>query len=278
MDKQPPFPDAQPILALPWPPLSRHWDSAIENVKLQVKLQKLEEELERTKEKLDVRSAVAWMGMSSLHWRHTIQGHTITIIDQVAALRRALRPNGKKERIFDKLAKIERLAKEIQKKPISSPSSLDEGVESVAVNAFCQERLEQLQKHSKYQSIECQVVLTSDNCVTVRIDSHWLRHAYDILLDNAVEALSQAPIKRITITTGLDDGWVMIEISDTGGGIPTEVCDKVLREPISGRGKGLGIGLLLARTIVEQYGGEIQLGSTSRRSGTTMIIRLPQER
>lgn len=251
--------------------------NAIESIKFQLKVQKLKEELEQTKEMLVVRSAVAWMAMNASHWRHTIQGHAINIVDEVALLRRLLRRQAKKERIEQKLAKMERLAKDIQHKPIEAPLFSQEGVKSVAINAFCQQRVQQLQKNDPYNSVECQVELTMDNSLTVSICPDWLRPVFDILLENAVEAVSQAPIKRITITTRLDDGWVTLSISDTGCGIPAKVREQLLREPILGNGKGLGIGLLKARTIIEYYGGKIELGSTCE-SGTTMIIRLPQER
>ena len=109
------------------------------------------------------------------------------------------------------------------------------------------------------------------------IDAKYILVGFDILLENAAEAVSQVPIKRITTTTSLDDGWMTLSISDTGGGIPTAIRDNLLRERISGNGKGLGIGLLKAQTIIEYYGGKIELASTSE-SGTTMMIRLPQER
>ena len=174
---------------------------------------------------------------------------------------------------------MERLAKDIQNKPIFAPLFSQEGVQSVAINAFCQQRVQQLQKSEAYKSVEYQFE-TMDNSVTVSISPDWLRCVFDILLENAVEAVSQAPekrIKRITITTSLDSGWVTLSVRDTGCGIPAKVRDQLLREPTSGNGKGLGMGLLNARTIIECYGGTIELGSTSE-NGTTMIIRLPQER
>lgn len=250
--------------------------SAIENIKLQLQVQTLEQELEQTKEMLVVRNAVAWMAMNTAHWRHTIQGHAINIVDEVALLRRLFRQGAKKERIPQKLAKIERLAKLIQTKPISAPLLSQEAVKSVGINAFCEQRVQQLQKNSLYRSVGYQFELTMDNSVTVSINPDWLRCVFDILLENALEAVSQAAIKGITITTHLDSGWVTISVSDTGGGVPIAIRSKLLREPTSRNGNGLGMGLLNARTIIEYYGGELKLMFTSER-GTTMMIRLPQE-
>lgn len=256
-----------------------HVASAIENAQLQAELRSRVEELRRTKEMLAGQSAVAWMGMISSHWRHAIEGHAITIVDEVAALRRTLRSGAeespKNERIEKKVAKIERLAKKIQQKPMTPPLSSEEQVRSVPVNALFQERLQQLLRVERYNAVEYRFESTMAESVTVRISPEWLRRVFDILIDNAVEAVSKASLKQIIVTTSLDDGCVLLSVSDTGPGIAAEVRPLLFQEPIK-REKGLGIGLLMAQTIAQTYGGEIELGSTSA-SGTTIIMRLPQE-
>jgi len=72
----------------------------------------------------------------------------------------------------------------------------------------------------------------------------------------------------------------MIEISvrDTGPGIPEGVLERIFREPVDKPvgSRGAGIGLILAQTIVQTYGGDIRVEPPSGR-GTNMVIVLPVE-
>ena len=103
------------------------------------------------------------------------------------------------------------------------------------------------------------------------------------LIMNAAHATGEAGRKamggkgRITITTRLEDGWVVIRVVDTGVGIRDEIRERVF-EPFfttKGVGKGTGLGLALARaSIVNKHAGTIRFESEVGR-GTTFIISLP---
>ena len=82
--------------------------------------------------------------------------------------------------------------------------------------------------------------------------------------------------RRVTISTRKVKNEVEISISDTGRGIAPERAEKLLKKPVpvdEGQ-KGFGVGLLLAKTIVETYNGKISLKETSSH-GTTFVITLP---
>ena len=112
----------------------------------------------------------------------------------------------------------------------------------------------------------------------MRASPDWLRRAFDILVENAVEAMADSATRQLTVVTQLANGGAELSIADTGNGVPDEVVQRLFRAPIPRPkgSKGLGVGLLMAHTIVQTYGGDIWLGSTGP-SGTTMIIWLPVE-
>jgi PAS domain S-box-containing protein len=236
-------------------------------------------QLEKTKEMLVARTSVAWMGMVSSTWRHAIEGHAMTIAEEILALRSTLPRESLTATTERKLAKIKSVATKILEKPITPPLSSEEGVLSVPINDLLRERLLQLQKNEPYKSVTCTFDSSIDNRVTVRISPEWLRRLFDILIDNAVEATSKSPVRRIAVTTYLDDERVAIGVSDTGSGLSMSVRSKLFREPIPKlKGdKGMGMGLLLAQTIAQTYGGDIRLESTSP-NGTRLVVRLPLER
>lgn len=244
------------------------------------------EELKEIKGLVGSRTVLAWMGMVSATWRHSIEGHVLAIRRTVKLLRRELNRNARGGRINpdveSKLDWIEDWVGEILKKPITPPLSSEEGVRSLSINSLIEGRIKELWRSDPYKRVETELLLSPDTRRTVRASPEWLRRAFDILVDNAVEAMATTPVRKLTITThysdtGSDTG-VEIIINDTGVGISPNVQSELFRNPLpKPRGIiGFGIGLLIAQAIVETYRGELRLGSTNS-NGTTFVIRLPLE-
>jgi PAS domain S-box-containing protein len=106
-----------------------------------------------------------------------------------------------------------------------------------------------------------------------------LGHVFINLLINAAEAIpeGQADRHEIHITTRTDAaGWVVVDIRDTGAGIPREIQDRIFdpfftTKPV---GKGTGLGLSISHGIVRSLGGEILLRSEVGH-GSTFSVSLP---
>jgi two-component system sensor kinase FixL len=78
------------------------------------------------------------------------------------------------------------------------------------------------------------------------------------LIRNAVEAMEQAPERKLSVTTrltGADD--VLVAVRDTGPGISPEIADGLFTAFVSTKSSGMGLGLSICRTIVEAHGGRI---------------------
>jgi two-component system sensor histidine kinase HydH len=105
-------------------------------------------------------------------------------------------------------------------------------------------------------------------------DAHLLQHAVHSLISNAIEAMPHGGTLTITARLTPDRHQVDVCICDTGSGIAAEQITKVFRPFFTTKRKGLGIGLSLARRIIERHGGTITLSSTVDR-GTTVTLRLP---
>jgi signal transduction histidine kinase len=67
---------------------------------------------------------------------------------------------------------------------------------------------------------------------------------------------------------------VVITISDNGKGIDEEVKDRVFEPKFTTKSSGMGLGLPMAKNIIETYNGTIIFNSQSNK-GTTFIITLP---
>lgn len=108
----------------------------------------------------------------------------------------------------------------------------------------------------------------------VRGDAKALEQLFLNLLLNAAAALG--PGRRAWIELDEEPGCVVASVRDNGSGIPPEVRDRVFEPLYTTRSDGTGLGLTIARRIVEQHGGTLELESEVGQ-GTTVRIRLPAQ-
>jgi signal transduction histidine kinase len=109
-------------------------------------------------------------------------------------------------------------------------------------------------------------------------------HALLNVLINAVEALTDSLIHKLRVRTRVLRNEICVEIEDTGVGIPPEDLDHIFLPFFSTKGRdrkdgipsGAGLGLPIARKVLEPYSVRFLVQSEERR-GTTMIIRIPLE-
>jgi signal transduction histidine kinase len=113
--------------------------------------------------------------------------------------------------------------------------------------------------------------LASPN-VNVIADGDQLRGVFINILRNAIQAIEKAG--TITISTSNENRICHIMISDTGAGIPEDIRIKIFEPNFSTKSEGMGIGLAIARRVIEDHGGTITCQSESGK-GTTFDIRLP---
>ena len=111
---------------------------------------------------------------------------------------------------------------------------------------------------------------------TIQGDSGYLEQAVENLLSNAVKYAPDAP--DIQVTALAEGNQVVISVRDHGIGIDEDelgrVCERFFRARTSSGTAGTGIGLNLAKTLVEMHGGSISAESRKGES-STFTIRLP---
>jgi signal transduction histidine kinase len=101
-----------------------------------------------------------------------------------------------------------------------------------------------------------------------------LNQVWTNLIDNAVDAMEGGGTLRVT--TRADGDGIVVEIGDTGAGIPPEVAARAFEAFYTTKdvGKGTGLGLDIARRIVvERHGGTIEIDS--RPGDTVLRVCLP---
>jgi two-component system nitrogen regulation sensor histidine kinase NtrY len=96
-----------------------------------------------------------------------------------------------------------------------------------------------------------------DHPVRALVDPILLRQALVNLLDNAVWAITGDG--NITIVARVADDDVVIEVEDTGVGLPIEDTETLVEPFFSTKGRGSGMGLALVHRIVADHGGALEL-------------------
>ena len=95
------------------------------------------------------------------------------------------------------------------------------------------------------------------------------------IITNSVQAIPQSG--EIKIKTEQNEKCVLIELADTGSGIPRENLDKIFMPFFSSKeyGKGTGLGLSIVKKVVKEHGGDIRVKSLVGK-GTAFSISLPK--
>ena len=106
----------------------------------------------------------------------------------------------------------------------------------------------------------------------VEHDSDQIHQVLLNLLLNALQAIERHG--KVAVTLSHRDSTAVIEITDNGRGIPSENLPNIFRPFYTTKGEGTGLGLSLARRIVEDHHGRINVASTVGK-GTTFAVLLP---
>ncbi len=110
----------------------------------------------------------------------------------------------------------------------------------------------------------------------VEHDSDQIHQVLLNLLLNSLQAIDQKNGK-ITVTLERKDNSAVVEVTDNGRGISPDLLPSIFRPFFTTKGDGTGLGLSLARRIVEDHQGRIDVTSTVGK-GTTFAVVLPLQR
>ena len=158
----------------------------------------------------------------------------------------------------------------------SPPSALLPHFEDVAPSALCAKASERFKSRHPRRLI---VVEALDSLPSVRADPVLMRRAIDNVLDNA-DKYSPDPDAPVVLRAEISAGRVIFEVRDHGIGISEQDLPQIFApffrsdRSRSREAGGVGLGLTLAKRIVDAHGGTIKATSVVAR-GTRVRIALP---
>jgi len=170
--------------------------------------------------------------------------------------------------IISEVDRVEGLVRDL----LTYSRPVGDGTTRAEVKDVVMKTLEGFSREMDRQRIKLRLQLAED-LPQVWGDSALLVQVGNSLVSNALEAMQEEGSLSISALPSADGGYIEINVSDTGQGISPQQIGEVFKPFFTTKARGLGVGLTLARKIVERFGGGITLASEPGK-GTMATVRL----
>jgi signal transduction histidine kinase len=157
--------------------------------------------------------------------------------------------------VLDELLAAARAARAVDAEPLELRPAL---------NAIAEEWREQVKSHGRTLRVRV------PDGLLARATPARLREAIGVLLDNALRHGEGS----VVVAARSEEGTVVVEVSDGGAGVPDELAAHIFERGVSGGGS-TGVGLALARALVDADGGRLEL-STARPATFAVFLPVPK--
>jgi len=243
---------------------------AAENARLYEDLRRSYAQLARAQQQLIQGERLAALGELSAVVAHEVRNPLGVIFNSLGSLRRLVQPAGDAKMLFDiveeEADRLNRIVGDLldfarPSTPELRPERLDRVVEDAVAVVLAQ----QVARVELAREIDPELP-------PVALDARLVRQAVLNVAVNAVQAMPRGG--RITIRTRRDGDQAVVEIEDSGAGIPDEVKERIFEPFFTTKASGTGLGLAVVKRIVEGHGGAVSVRSAPG-SGTVFGLRFP---
>ncbi len=250
---------------------------------LAISLNNMTSELEKNQEKiqelyyqqLQRADRLASVGELASSIAHEIKNPLAGISGAIQILAKEFEEGKREREIFNEILKqINRVNKTIgDLLSFSKPSPLVIGMSNI--NKVIKETLILVEQQAKQNGIRTELVLDPD-IPNTEFDEKQVQQAFLNLMLNAVQSMTNGGTLTITskayfLTTR---DYILIQIKDTGYGIPPEYIQKIFDPFFTTKPNGTGLGLTIVKRIITEHNGKISVESVPEK-GTTFTIELP---
>lgn len=166
-------------------------------------------------------------------------------------------------RIDDAVSYMNKIVSDLQ--DLSRPMKVNK--ESVLLRSILEDALSQVTIPSNVE-----VIVDSDPSLTASVDAGLICRALVNIIINAVQAMPNGG--KLKLYAGMEGGAISFSVSDTGPGIPDEIRRNLFRPFQTTKPKGVGLGLVVVKRIVDVLKGSIEIDSKPKE-GTRFTIRIP---
>jgi signal transduction histidine kinase len=241
---------------------------AVENARLYEDLRLSYEQLAKAQQQLVQRERLAALGELSAVVAHEVRNPLGVIFNSLGSLRLLLRPEGDARLLLDIVGeeadRLNRIVGDLLDfarpvTPVLRPEPLEQVVDQAVASAVG----------------DSGVLVERDvdpDLPPVALDARLFHQALVNVAANAVQAMPRGG--RLSVRVRRDQGGLLLEVADTGPGIPEEIRPRIFEPFFTTKASGTGLGLAVVKRIVEGHGGDISVSSRPG-TGTVVRIRLP---
>jgi signal transduction histidine kinase len=109
---------------------------------------------------------------------------------------------------------------------------------------------------------------------SLRVDAMQINQVFRNLINNGVEAMPGGGVLGIRAVENRPDGTVTVSVRDSGIGMKQEHLDKLFEPLFTTKARGIGLGLVVAKNLIEVNGGTVNVESEVGK-GTVFTVTLP---
>ena len=173
-------------------------------------------------------------------------------------------------KLVDRLGKLTRQLKLFSRKWGGVTTAVPVGIKAVIASA------RELQaEHIRESGVDVEIKIEPP-ALKVLADEASLEQVFVNLMGNAIDAMSNAPARRLCIDAGVRGERCVVTVSDSGPGIRDDILPRLFDPFVTSKaaGAGLGLGLLVSANIVRDFGGSLR-GWNTAGGGACFAVELP---
>jgi signal transduction histidine kinase len=206
-------------------------------------------------------------------------GSILTNAETVKAILKSPNPDiVELNEIVDDIVRDDRRASEVIRRMRSLLTKAPFELKNLDLNDVSRETLEFLSALAVARKVELTSLITQ-NALPILGDPIQLQQVILNLVVNGIDAMKDTPSEEriVGIRTSRVENFAELSVSDRGPGVPDDSLKKVFEPFFTSKSEGMGMGLSIARTIVEAHHGRIS-AENRRDGGAIFLIRLPLSR
>jgi signal transduction histidine kinase len=178
---------------------------------------------------------------------------------------------------FNDLSKIdksvERIIKIVRGLKVFSRNSENDPFEKTSIKEIFLDTLEIC--NEKIKNLDIKFIVDYSEDISIVCKSTQISQVFINLIGNSCDAIALLDVKWIEFKAERKDNTVVISVKDSGGGISSEVIDKMMQPFFTTKvaGKGTGLGLSISKRIIKEHNGKLYYDKMS--TNTKFVIELP---
>jgi len=244
---------------------------AVDNARLYEDLRVSYEQLARAQRQLIQKERLAALGELSAVVAHEVRNPLGVIFNSLGSLRRMIQPTGDAKLLLDIVGeeadRLNRIVGDLLDfarpiTPVLQPGSLEAVVDEAVAAALGEGSGVVVDREA------------AEELPRVPMDARLVRQAVLNLAANAIQAMPRGGWLRVRMRPAR--GGVLLEVEDTGPGIPDEIRARIFEPFFTTKAAGTGLGLAVVKRIVDGHGGEITV-SRAPAGGTLVQVLFPAE-